>query len=537
MNVLGISGGVRIGNQDGAAALMVDGRLMAAAEEERFTGIKFANGMLPRHALRYCLRAAALSIHDIDCVVFVGATYVGIVDVLRRWLEFQFGYAPKVQLVDHHTAHAASTFLASGWDEALIVTFDFSGDGISTSVRTGKGTQFETLAEVAKPNSLGVFYSAVTQFLGFQKDSDEYKVMGMAAYGTPHFELDHVLASTPGGYEFRHAFLRGVKAGEPAPSKQEPLFDEFPLPIAPRVPGSPIEQVHYDIAASAQRQLEQVATRLVEHYARARGLDRVCLAGGVALNCKMNEQIRRSPAVRELYVPPVASDAGLALGAAYLGAVEAGDRVEPLRHAYWGPEFTPAEIREMLDRAAVPYEETDDPVDAAAERLLSGKIVAWFQGRMEYGPRALGNRSILADARNETMKDEINARVKFREEFRPVAPAVLDDAGPMLFDGYRHSPFMTQTFPTRPLVARIAPAIVHADGTCRLQSVRPDANPMFHQLLNRFHHVSGVPLVINTSLNAYNDPMACEPFQALRTYFVTGLDSLVMGPFLLDKRR
>ena len=537
MNVLGISGGVRIGNQDGAAALLVDGRLIAAAEEERFTGIKFANGMLPRHALRYCLKAGGLTIHDIDRVVFVGATWVGIAEVLRRWLEFQFGHAPAVHLVDHHTAHAASAYFASGWDEALIVTFDFSGDGISTTVRVGRGEQFETAVEMPKPNSLGIFYSAVTQFLGFQKDSDEYKVMGMAAYGTPKFDFDHVLTSTPGGYEFRHSFLRGVKAGEPAPSKQEPLFEKFPLPLDPRVPGSPIEQVHYDVAASAQQHLEHVAGRLIEHHLQACGLSRVCLAGGVALNCKMNQQIRQLPGVTELYVPPVASDAGLALGAAYLGAVEVGDKVQPLPHAYWGPEFTPGEIREVLDRAAVPYEETNDPADAAAERLLSGKIIAWFQGRMEYGPRALGNRSILADARNEAMKDEINARIKFREEFRPVAPAVLDEQAAPLFADYRHSPYMTQTFGMRPAVARLAPAIVHADGTSRLQSVRAEANPLFHELLNRFHHVSGVPLVINTSLNAYNDPMACEPYQALRTYFATGLDSLVMGPFVLDKRR
>jgi carbamoyltransferase len=536
MNILGISGGVKIGNQDAAAALLVDGRLVAAAEEERFTGIKFANGLLPRHAVRYCLQQAGLAIEDVEAIVFPGAKYVGFRELLSRYFKFHFGFSPPIELVDHHEAHAASTFYASGWPEALIVTADFSGDGHSTTIRRGRGTSLELLEEIDKPNSLGVFYSVITQYLGFQKDSDEYKVMGMAAYGQPRYDLSELLEITSNGYRLHDTYILGVTPGTLSPSKQEPLFERLPLALGPRVPGAPLSQAHYDLAASAQRQLELAMLRLVETYCRRTGLSRVCLAGGVALNCKMNQKVREHAAVGEIYVPPVCSDAGLALGAAYMKAIAAGDKPHPLAHAYWGPAFSADAIRKVLDRAALGYRQTDDPAGAALERLLAGKIVGWFQGRMEFGPRALGSRSILADPRIAAMKDEINHKVKFREEFRPVAPSVLDEHGSRYFADYCDSPYMTLTFSIQDQLRSQAPAIVHVDGTCRLQSVHARTNPLYHELISRFHRQTDVPMLINTSLNAYNDPMACEPHQALRTYFVTGLDCLVIGDFVLDKR-
>lgn len=535
MIVLGISGGVKVGNQDGAAALLVDGRLVAAAEEERFLGVKFANGTLPAGAVRYCLQTAGIELDQVDRLVFPGATYEGFDDVLRRYFEFRFGCAPPIDRVDHHLAHAASTFYGSGWDEALVVTADFSGDGTSTAIFAGRGGELQLLKRYAKPDSLGVFYSTVTQCLGFQKDSDEYKVMGMAAYGQPRFDLSHVLEVTPDGYRLHYEYTRGLVPGSPAPSKQERLFDEFPLPLTARVPGQPIEQVHYDLAASAQQQLEAAMARLVDHHASAAGVSKVCLAGGVALNCKMNQVLRESEAVEAVYVPPVASDAGLALGAAYLTAKRLGDRVAPLKHAYWGPEFAEADARVTLDRAGTAYRRCDDPVGEAVRLLEEGQIIGWFQGRMEFGPRALGNRSILADPRRVDMQDQINHRVKFREEFRPIAPAVLHERGGEFFAGYADSPYMTQTFAALPKTRELAPAIVHRDGTCRLQSVHRATNPRFHELIRRFGEATGLPMVVNTSLNAYNDPMACEPFQALRTYFTTGLDALFLGDLLLEK--
>jgi carbamoyltransferase len=537
MNILGISGGVKAGNQDPAAALLVDGQLVAAAEEERFTGVKFANGLLPRGAIRFCLRQARLGIEQIDRVVFPGIKYVGFQELLSRYFRFHFGHAPPIRLVDHHEAHAASAFFASGWPEALIITADFSGDGHATTIRRGRGGSLELIEEIDKPNSLGLFYSIITQFLGFQKDSDEYKVMGMAAYGRPRFDLSELLEVTAGGYRLNDRYVVGVRAGEISPSKQEPLFDRLPLPLPPRLAGTPFAQEHYDLAASAQRQLEAALLALVGHYVRQTGLRRVCLAGGVALNCKMNQRVRECPEVDEIYVPPICSDAGLSLGAAYLQAVEQGEKVEPLAHAYWGPEFSSAEIRDVLQRAALPFQETTDPAGAALDRLLAGKIVGWFQGRMEFGPRALGGRSILADPRVADMKDAINQKVKFREEFRPVAPSVLHEHGQKYFVDYCDSPYMTLTFDIRDQARSQAPAIVHVDGTSRLQSVHQSTNPLYHELLSRFHRQTGLPMLINTSLNAYNDPMACEPHQALRTFYCTGLDSLVLGNFVLDKAK
>lgn len=535
MNILGLSGGIKIGNQDGAAALLVDGQLVAAAEEERFLGIKFANGQLPRNAIVFCLDRAGLSVEDLDAVVFAGATYERFEEILADYFAFQFGHAPPVVLVDHHSAHAASAWYGTGWDEGLVLTMDFSGDRKATTVSRGGEDGLVEIEAIHKPNSLGIFYSAITQYLGFQRDSDEYKVMGMAAYGQPRFELDKLLAITSDGYQLQHQFVRGITSDQPSPSKQERLFGELPVPVPPRSPGEPIEQVHYDLAASAQQQLERAVLSLLEHHLVATGLDQVAIAGGVGLNCLMNRSIRQHTAVADLFVPPVCSDAGLALGGALLESRNRGVMPVTYRHAYWGPEFSAGEIREVLDRAGASYRHVEDPVPAAAELIDRGAIVGWFQGRMEYGPRALGARSILASPRRAEMKDEINARIKFREEFRPLAPSVRHADGSRFFSDYADSPYMTQCFSATDETARDAPAVVHADGTSRLQSVHPATNPAYDELIAEVGRRTDLPMVLNTSLNAYNDPIACQPHQALRTFFATGLDAMVLGPFVLEK--
>jgi carbamoyltransferase len=535
MNILGFSGGVQIGNQDSAAALVIDGELVAAAEEERFLGIKFANGRLPRRAVQFCLRQAGLDIHDIDAVVFAGATYVNFETILRRFLEFYFGHAPPVFLVDHHTAHAASTYFSSGWDEALVVTMDRSGDRKSTTVSVGRNGRLQLLESIGRENSLGLFYSAVTQFLGFDPDSDEYKVMGMAAYGRPVHDFSHILEITPTGYRFHCDFIRGIEDGVPGPSKQERLFDKFPLKSQPRIPGARYQDDHYDVAASAQYQLEQAVLQIIKSQVESTGIHRVCLAGGVALNCLLNQKIREADFVDEIYAPPVCSDAGLALGAAFLHALENGEQPAPLKHAYWGPEFSANDVRVVLDGAKVSYRETSDPVSAAVERIAAGKMVGWFQGRMEYGPRALGNRSILASPQDANMKDRINQGVKFREEFRPFAASLLSSDTSEFFEQATSSPYMTQTFTSTDRLRQQAPATVHEDATSRPQFVLAETNPLFARLISLLGEVTGLPVVLNTSLNAYNDPIACEPFQALRTFFATGLDSLIICDFVLDK--
>ncbi|MEO1971624.1 MAG: carbamoyltransferase C-terminal domain-containing protein, partial [Pirellulaceae bacterium] len=518
-----------------AAALVVDGELIAAAEEERFVGVKFANGRLPRHAAEFCLRQAGLEIHDIDAVVFAGATYENFDTILHRFLEYQFGHAPPVVLVDHHAAHAASTYFGSGWDESLVVTIDRSGDRKSTTVSTARNGQIQLVESTGRENSLGLFYSAVTQFLGFESDRDEYKVMGMSAYGRPVHDFSHVLEITSSGYQFHCDFIRGILDGVPGPSKQERLFDAFPLNLHPRVPGTPFQDDHFNVAASAQYQLEQAVLQVIKHHVDSTGIRRVCLAGGVALNCLLNQKIREADFVDEIYAPPVCSDAGLALGAAYLHGANNGDQPRPLGHAYWGPEFSDTEIRDVLVRSKLNYQETADPVAAAVERIAAGKILGWFQGRMEYGPRALGNRSILASPQNANMKERINSRVKFREEFRPFAPSMLSSDTSEYFENATFSPFMTQTFTAKNKLREQAPATVHEDATSRPQSVLAGTNPLFASLISSLGKATGVPVVLNTSLNAYSDPIACEPYQALRTFFATGLDSMVMGNFVLDK--
>ncbi len=535
MNILGLSGGIKIGNQDGAAALLVDGELVAAAEEERFLGIKFANGQLPRNAILFCLDRAGLSVQDLDAVVFAGATYERFEEILTDYFSFQFGHAPPVVLVDHHSAHAASAWYGTGWDEGLVLTMDFSGDRKATTVSRGGRDGLVEIEAIHKPNSLGIFYSAITQYLGFQRDSDEYKVMGMAAYGQPRFELDEFLEITSSGYQLQHRFVRGITPDQPSPSKQERLFGALPVPVPPRSPDGPIEQVHFDLAASAQRQLERAVLSLLERHLAATGLDQVAIAGGVGLNCLMNRSIRQHTAVADLFVPPVCSDAGLALGGALLESRCRGVVPGTYRHAFWGPEFSAGDIREVLDRAGASYREVEDPVPAAAELIERGAIVGWFQGRMEYGPRALGARSILASPRRAEMKDEINARIKFREEFRPLAPSVRHADGSRFFSDYADSPYMTQCFSATDETARDAPAVVHADGTSRLQTVHSATNPAYDELIVEVGRRTDLPIVLNTSLNAYNDPIACQPHQALRTFFATGLDAIVLGPFVLEK--
>ena len=536
MIVLGMSGGTSLGNQDGAAALIIDGKLVAAAEEERFVGIKFANGHLPASAIRYCLRQAGLTIQDVDVAVFAGRTYIDIETTLRRFFEQNLGYSPPIGLVDHHEAHAASAWYAAGGQDSLVVTWDNSGDGRSTTVWDASNGAMNLCVDYHRPNSLGLYYSAVTQFLGFTRDSDEYKVMGMAAYGKPTYDFDKILEVRDDGYTFHSEFLTGIVPGRPQPSKHVGLFDHFPLPVPRRIAGSPFEQTHFDVAASAQAQLERAALNLVGHWLKKTGRRHICLAGGVALNCLMNQRLRELPGVESVFVPPICSDAGLALGAAYLVTAAQGKLIEPLRHAYWGPEFTTAQIKETLDRAGADYQETSNPAAAAAALIAQGKIIGWFQGRMEFGPRALGSRSILANPKVHGMKDQINQRIKFREEYRPLAPSVIHARGPEFFSDYRDSPFMTQTFDAKPGLAEQAPDVVHADGTSRIQSVHSGTNPLYADLIHEVERHTGMPIVLNTSLNAYNDPIACAPYQALRTYFSTGLDALVIGNMVLEKR-
>jgi carbamoyltransferase len=538
MYFLGISGGVLIGNQDGAAALMQDGKIIAAVEEERLMKVKHASGRLPRRAIAYCLKQADITIRDVDAVGFAGATYANFEEVLSSFFTFQFGYAPPVYLFDHHTAHAASTYFLSPFcsEQSLVITFDYSGDSASTLIFRAHKGQLEELTRIKKPNSLGVFYSILTQYLGFEKDCDEYKVMGLASYGEPRYDMSSILNIDGSAYKLNPKIVRSVAPNMPAPSKQECLFNALPLPGKPRLPEDPINQYHKDIAASGQRALEDVVLHLVQCAVTSTGIRKLCFAGGVALNCVMNQKIRESGYIDDFFVPPHTSDAGLSIGCAILLATKNHCALpEPMTDCYWGPEYCEDEIKTVLDRSGMPYEKHDDICRKVADEIAAGRIVGWFQGRMEFGPRALGNRSILADCRRGDMTDRINALIKFREEFRPFAPSVLAEAAPEYFERSAPSPYMTLIFDVKEGKRIIVPAITHIDGTARVHTVERQHNPLYYKLIKNFEAITGVPVVLNTSLNVQGQPIALDPKDALAVFYATGMQAMALGSFYLTK--
>ena len=537
MNILGICGGVRLGNWDAAASLVVDGRVVAAVEEERFTRVKHAPGNLPTRAIQYCLVQGGLDIHDIDLVVFPGRTYRNMTARLTEYFRFAFGHAPKIELCDHHAAHAASSYFTSGFDDALVVTFDFSGDGRATTISHGKGDRLELLRHWDFPQSLGLFYAMVTQHLGFDFGEDEYKVMGLASYGKPSMDLSWLLEPGSGDYRLAPEVLRRTGDGEPPLSPQERFYGELlQSKLGPgRTKQQKLSTFHEDLAASAQLALEQTAIGLIEPFAARTGSRRLCLAGGVAMNCVMNQKLIERGSFDQIYLPPAAGDAGLAMGAALL----LSDRRAPgrLPSAALGPAYEDADIRASLDEVGARYREVDDQAAAAAEAIAAGKIVGWYQGRMEYGARALGHRSILADPRRAEMKDRVNAVVKFREKFRPFAPSVVEESAATYFEKTYDCPFMTSTFTVKPSMRQTLPAVTHADGTARVQTVAATGEPAYHRLISQVGKLTGVPVVLNTSFNIKGQPIVENPNQAISTFFGSGLEVLVAGRFVLEKAR
>ena len=543
MYVIGISSGIKHGHHDGAAVLLRDGELIAAAEEERFTLAKHARGELPRGAISFCLKQAGITMQDVDWICSPLKTYANYRERLTDYFKYQFGHSPKIELYDHHLCHAASSFFGSGLPEATVICFDFSGDSSSGMVAHAKGNEFRELTRFGRHNSLGLYYGMLTQYLGYQMTNDEYKVMGLSSYGRPRYLEQFGTILRPDGisYELDRALDKRVRDAEIYTSdfstRQERIFTEkLEDLLGPRRQrGQALDQRFTDIAASGQKQLEIVATHVTRAAIAASGCNDVCLAGGVALNCKMNMEIAAEPSVGKLYVPPVPHDAGVALGAAMLKCADAGHKIAPLDHAYWGPEYSNDFIRDTLEKIGARYEVVEDPATRCVSDLVEQKTVGWFQGRMEYGPRALGNRSIIADPRSAGMKDRINVSIKYREEFRPFCPSVLIERQDDYFEDTFDAPFMVVTFPVKEAVKDKIPAVVHVDGTARLQSVHPKTNPLYSRLIGEFAKASSVPMLINTSLNINEQPMVNSPLEALHTYFCSGLDVLFLGPYRLSK--
>ena len=574
--------GINAYHANAAAAIVVDGRLIAAVEEERLNRVKYAAG-LPAGAIQFCLDQVGAKLGEVDHIAIPRDPWARLrtkllfavrmprfaldrVRVMKRFagvredLARAFQIAPdsiraQFHRIEHHTAHLASSYFVSPFDQAAVLSADGLGDFASSMCAVGEGPSMRTLGEVVFPHSLGMYYTALTQYLGFWKFGDEYKVMGLAAYGQPEFldefrrivRADGLLSFRLGLEYFTHqsqgADMTWRDAGHtPVLGRLFSTYLEKRLG-ATRQANEQLTQRHFNLASSMQVALEEVLVAYWNGLAEKSGQKSLCLAGGVAFNCVANAKIFDTTPFERVFVQPAAGDAGLSVGAAFAvnHQVLGRPREFTMEHAYWGPQFSSAEIRKVAELAGASGEakitELAEPalVQATAQHIASGKIVGWFQGAAEWGPRALGNRSILADPRRAEMKDILNRRIKHRETFRPFAPSIIEEAVGEFFEKSHPSPFMTFAYPVRPEKRALIPAPTHVDGTARLQTVSRSANPLYWKLLRAFGDLTGVPAVLNTSFND-NEPIVCRPEEALECFRRTQMDVLVMGNFLLERK-
>ena len=558
-NILGLS----TGYHDSACCLLVGGELVAAVQEERFTRIK-NDKSFPRRALRYCLEAGGLTLCDIDCIAFyedpclklsrqiwMGLAVTGIDSerrerIISRSLEAEpqeiircvTGYTGPVEIVDHHLSHAASSFYFSGFEEAAILTVDGVGDWPTTTYNQASRGQIARLEQVDFPHSLGFFYSAITSYLGFEVNEGEYKVMGLAPYGKPSYvrELNELIECLPGGqYRLRLRYFSFLTT--------ESMYSEELVSLlgqAPRTPDSELTQFHMDVARSAQVVLESVLLEKVRYLHERVPADNLCMAGGVALNVVANSRCLREGPFKKLFVQPAAGDAGGALGAAAVALQRRSGgsiRPAPMRHAYLGPANRPSEVRHVLSASSAKYWDCRGDEAALIERtvnlLTQGAVIGWCQGRMEFGPRALGARSILADPREPGMRDRINSLVKMREAFRPFAPAVLESECQRHFNMDHPSPFMLEVCEVTS--AFKMPAITHVDGSARVQTVTEESHARFAALLREFARRTGCPVLLNTSFNMKGEPIVCDTLDAISCFIKSRLDALVVEDCIVER--
>jgi carbamoyltransferase len=554
MNVIGISAYYH----DSAACIIRDGVLVAAAQEERFTRIKH-DFSLPVKSFRYCLEEAGLSIMDIDCIAYYedplkklsrqlwsGSDYFDESLQLRmdphrpeREIRELLGYEGEIKFIDHHLSHAASSFFYSGFKSAALMTVDGVGEWATTTYGYGENKNIKLFEEVHFPNSLGLLYSTITSYLGFGVNSGEYKVMGLAPYGKPKYleKLYNLIKmKEKGQYELNLEYFDFIKGNIMFTPKLSELLGE-----PPRKKESELLQYHKDVAKSLQVLLEEVLLEKVKYLHSVTGDNNLCLAGGVALNCVANGEILRKGPFKKLFVQPASNDSGGSLGAAAYAYISlSGELLKsaPIKNVFLGPGYSDANIEGLLDATSLKafsfVDNSSEMLKETAKRLAEGKVIGWFQGRMEFGPRALGGRSILADSRNPEMRDRINAMVKKREAFRPFAPAILEDKTPLYFDLKHGSPFMLETCQ---VVSNIdLPAITHVDGSARVQTVNENDNPLFAGLLKEFEKITGCPILLNTSFNVRGEPIVCNPVDAILCFINTDIDCLVLGNFIIDRQ-
>lgn len=559
MYILGIS----CFYHDAAACLLKDGRIIAAAQEERFTRIKH-DQEFPERAIKYCLKEAGIDINDVDYVGFYDKplikferilyTYLAtfprsfpsFIKAIPLWLRKklwipnliakELGYEGEVLMIEHHLSHAASSFLVSPFEGSAIITIDGVGEWATSTVGKGEGTNIELLREIRFPHSLGLLYSAFTYYLGFKVNSAEYKVMGLAPYGTPKY-YDKVRElidfDDDGSFRMNMKYFSYDYGLTMTNKKFSKLFGR---PI--REAESKLEQFHMDVASSVQKVTEDIVIRMANHAHEATGSKNLCMAGGVALNCVANGRVLRECPFDEIFIQPAAGDAGGAVGvAAYIYHTVLGNEREFVwKHAYLGPSYSTEEIREYLDANDVKYTELgeDETLDRTTQAILDQKVIGWFQGRMEFGPRALGNRSILADARNPENKDVVNMKIKFRESFRPFAPSVLEERVSDYFELDCPSPYMLLVSQVHENKREI-PSVTHVDGSARIQTVDSETNPRYYDLIKRFEERTGCPVIINTSFNVRGEPIVCTPHDAYLCFMRTNMDVLVMDRFYMEK--
>ena len=559
---------------DSSAAIFRDGELLAAAEEERFTRIKHAAGF-PSNAIQYCVASAGVRPEEIDHVAIPRKRSAHIIRKALWTLRLphlarsranvyrQFGAISEAlahsldtspskmnadfHYVEHHVAHAASSYYASPFDHAAVITLDGLGDFASMLWGSGNGIDLDITDFVLFPHSLGFYYTAITQYLGFPKYGDEYKVMGLASYGEPRYKDEFERIVRVGGdmdFQLGLRYFTHHKQGadmswDGHELKQSVLFSsDLERLLGPaRQPGYPIEKRHQDIAATLQWRLEEVVIELLNRLYDKLRIPNLCYAGGVAFNCVANGMILERTPFKDIYIQPAAGDAGLAIGAAQYvhHQVLRNPRDLGMEHAYWGPEHTPDRIRNALDQAGLAYRTMDVPSlsEKTASLIAEGGIVGWFQGRTEWGPRALGNRSIVADPRRANMKDILNSRIKHREHFRPFAPSILEEDTGQWFEKHYPSPFMLMAYPVREEKRDRIPAPTHVDGTGRLQTVNRQVNPHYWQLINAFKQLTSVPVLLNTSFND-NEPVVNTPEEAIDCFRRTKMDALGIGPYLVE---
>ncbi len=541
MYILGINGGFRQGYQDVSACLVCDGEVIAAVEEERISRIKFSAGKLPYTSVLEVLKQGNVSIKDVDLVAFHGSTWGDDFDEkIKTYFNNFFGYTPPVKRYHHHDCHAAGSFYSSGFKESLIVTMDYSGDGVSLQIAIGKDNRIENLKRFERPESLGLFYSLITQYCGFTKDSEEYKLMGLAAFGDKHaFDFSWLLSFANGDYHLNLEYIEIPAPKAPSPHRDEMNYNyRFieKMGQPKRIPNSSISQFYKDVAASAQFQLEKTVLHLIDFYTQTTGIKNVCLSGGVALNCLMNQKLMNADCIDHLFIQPASTDAGISMGAAWLGSIDLGKLPKAPLNAFLGNEFSEEAIESTLRICGINYKKENNFVELAAADLAQGKVIAWYQGRMEFGPRALGNRSILANPCLPNMQQLVNQKIKFRESFRPFGASVLIEDKALFFEGKANAaPYMTLVFDVKKNKADTIPAVVHADGTCRIQTVSEQDNILFYNLIRTFKQQSGVAVLLNTSFNLNHEPIVNTPREAIASFFSSGLDVLYLGNYRIQK--